>query len=102
MKALKRSLEWKGPIKNQKNKDGSDLVITPYSRRTSLQIHVKGYTKDGVLVQARYGNGDETLFVNLGFSRRSKEDIVGQARLIHDMFMLSPKMDDEILVTKAA
>jgi hypothetical protein len=96
MKALKYSPEWKGPIKNFRNKDGTDLVITPYSRRTTLQIHTRGYTKTGKFVEGHFGVGDETLFVDLGL--KAQPDANGQARLIHDNFMNAPKMDNEILI----
>jgi hypothetical protein len=95
-KALKHSLEWKAFSKPTKNLDGSDFVITPYSRLTRLQIHTKGYTKEGKFVEGHYGHGDETLFVNLGL--KAQPDANGHAKLIHDGLILGPKMENEILV----
>ena len=95
-KALKNSLEWKGPIKRYLDKAGKEISYLPYSRRTTLQIHTRGYTKDGKFVEGRYGKGDETLFVDLGL--KAKVDANAHAKLIHDSFMIAPKMSDEITI----
>ena len=95
-KALKHSPEWNGPIKRYLDKAGKEISYTPYSRHTTLQIHTRGYTKQGKFVEGRYGKGDETLFVDLGL--KAQEDPNAYAKLIHDSFMIAPKMADEITI----
>lgn len=94
MKALKHSPEWAGPLKKFTNKDGTEITFTPFSRRTTLHVHVKGRTKEGKFIEGYYGNGDETLFVNLG--NKAQLDANGQAKLIHDNFIVAPKMKEEL------
>jgi len=96
MKALKHSPEWTGPLKRFINKDGSDVAFIPYSRMTALHVHIKGVTKDKRQVEGYYGKGAETLFVDLGINLSNNIDPFGQAKLVHDNFVVAPKMKDEI------
>ena len=98
MKALKHSIEWVKFSKPQKDAEGRELPINPYSRLTSLQICVVGYDINGKFTKAYYGNGSETLYINLGITNYSKENIKGRAKLLHDSMILGPKMSDEILI----
>ena len=94
MKALKNSPEWVKFSKPKKDIEGREIPIEPYSRLTSLCIHTRGYTKEGKFVEGKYGHGKETLYLNLG--RNAKDDSNGFAKLLHDNFIISPKMREEI------
>jgi hypothetical protein len=94
MKCLKHSPEWGGPLKKHVDKNGKEITFTPYSRMTSLQVHVKGTTKDMRHVEGRYGVGAETLFVDLGTGLANDFDAYGRAKYINE-YMMGPKMPDE-------
>ena len=96
MKALKHSPEWKAFSKPQKDIEGKEIPINPFSRLTSLQVHTRGYTKEGKFVEGRYGKGSETLFLNLGL--KAQLDANGYAKLLHDAMILAPKMKDELTI----
>jgi hypothetical protein len=91
LKSNKKTIKSNGLITRTKNPDGTDILITPYSRMTELQIHVKGYTIEGKLIQAQYGTGPTTLFVDLrsklNLRLKNVEELKGRAKLIQEGFM---------------
>ena len=96
-KALKHSPEWVKFSKSKKDAEGKEIPIVPYSRRTSLQVHVKGRISNGKYAEAHYGKSDETLFVDLGNKIYDEPNLIGRAKLIHDAMILAPKIKEEYI-----
>jgi len=90
MKAMRNSPEWmskkidkygkeiKGLPKNQKDEE----KIVPFGMMEDFQVHAQGYVPGLGRVDARHGNGPETLFAQLG-TVKSALDVENAAHGIH-------------------
>ena len=60
-----------------------------------FQVHIVGYNEKGHRIEARYGSGPETMFVNMADHNKyrsfDQDRLERQARMIHSAIRMSDK-----------